>query len=214
MLKFEKKWKQGDQPESGSAFHSSFYHRYFEGYTEAKVQGKNGRKKIMRVYTGQYYSQNLSDRKWKENKIFFLFLYLTAVVLFIFFAAINKDNNKIWFTELSETLVFLAFFWMLYVILNYLAAPRNMTINQYRSSSVMLIKSGKVATIAAWFAAVMQIVYVCLPESTDKRYGMICAIAYGFSGLAVWYLTVLESKMKYKKILSEGSEMNGFEIQR
>jgi len=207
-------WKSETGEKGSSAFHSTSYHKYFDGYTEMKVLKSNGKgDKIVRVYTGPYFSQDVTDRQWKRNKLILIMVYMIVVTAFLFFAALDKANNKVWFTELPQAIVLCSFLWMLYAVFHYVAAPRKMTINQYRSSSGRLLHSGRAAMTASWAAAVTQLVYACVPGNADKLCSILCAVIFALGGAAICYLIVHEGRMIYRHHLSEEQEgTKGMEI--
>ena len=58
--------------------HSRYYHRRFEGFMEQMVTGEDGRRRIRRVYVGDYFSQDMPDRRRVLTRILYAGLWLLA----------------------------------------------------------------------------------------------------------------------------------------
>jgi hypothetical protein len=208
--------KSCDSDIQSSAYHSSSYHRYFEGTSEVLTTGADGQsKKIVRIYTGLYYSQDMTGRRWILNRLLFSGLYLGAAVLFIFFASLNNTGNRIWFVTLPEALSFFGFFWMLYVLFSYMTSPRDMTAGCYRSTSGPLIKSSRLTAIALGLLTLTQLIYTLLFVAEDRFSGILSAAGFAASCIAVYTIGALESRITYKRTPSGNKTPdNGIEIDR
>jgi hypothetical protein len=216
MNGFLDRLKSRDPDILGGAYHSSSYHKYFEGTSETLVTGSGGKsKKILRVYTGMYYSQDISSKRWKLNRLLFAGLYLCAAVLFTFFASVKNAGNRTWFITLPEALSFFGFFRMLYVLFSYMTVPRDMTAGCYRSTSGPLIKSGRITAIALGLLTLMQMIYTLLFAKEDRFSGTLSAAGFAISGIAVYAISALESHIMYKRTPSGNKTPdNGIEIDR
>jgi len=64
----------------------STYHRYFGGYCEYVETDKNGKKRIKRIYTGNYYSPNLTETQCVLYKLVYWFVFLASVVSYLYSA--------------------------------------------------------------------------------------------------------------------------------
>lgn len=199
-----------------SAHHNTAYHNYFEGYTETRVVKPNGRgTKILRVYTGIYYTQDMTDRRWKLNRILFSALYLCSTVLFLLCASLNISSNKSWYVALPEILSFFGLFWMLYILVNYMITPRSMTVGCYRSTSKPIIKSSRLTAAALGLSAFMQLVYMFQHIYENPLSGVLCSVGFFGSSATIFILGTLESHITYKKTHSENKTMgDGVEISR
>lgn len=79
----------GDTAETGFR-HDDYYHKYFHGYTELRIEKPNGKYKIERYYTDNWYRQDCSDKKWILQKI--LQLGLTLISAFGYFWLMSRPD--------------------------------------------------------------------------------------------------------------------------
>jgi hypothetical protein len=203
--------KQG----SGSGFHSASYHRHFEGYTETRGTGSDGKRKIVRVYTGAYYAQALSDKRRKQNRLLFAALYLGAAALFVLCASARIPSNAAWYLAVAQALSFFSLFWMLYVLIQYLTAPAKMEVGHYRATSGPIMKSSRTAAVTLGLLALMTLGNALLLPGQGLLSGFLCATGYACSATAVFMVGRIESRIAYNRTRSEHETMgDGVEIER
>ena len=124
--------ERGGMPQSAS-FHSRGYHRYFEGYSEQTFTDARGKKHIKRVYTGVYHRAQISDAKLSWTKrTYFLLLILSALVC-LFAVSRPSGSNACWYVAVFAALSVLGFLWLLYALVCYATAGRDMTAEDFRS---------------------------------------------------------------------------------
>lgn len=126
--------------------HSRAYHKYFEGYTEVIECGKkDGKQKIRRVYTEDYYIQAGSESKWRLRKLLIVLLYFSAVLSFILGAYRKNALNSSKEMAVLEAIVILLLMGVGILVWNYATAPRKMTIGKYHEISEKLLFHSKLA---------------------------------------------------------------------
>jgi hypothetical protein len=208
--------KSRDSDIQSSAYHSPSYHKYFEGTSEVLTTGVDGKsKKIVRVYTGLYYSQDMPGRQRILNRLLFAGLYIGSAVLFIFCASIKNMGNRTWFIAIPEALSFFGFFMMFYVLLNYMTTPREMTAGCFRSTSGPLIKSSRLTASALGLLTLAQLIYTLFFIKENRIYGIRSAIGFFFSCIAIYAIGFSESRITYKRTRSKNNiPDNGIEIDR
>lgn len=65
--------------------HSTFYHRFFEGYSEQLVPKGNGKgRRVERTYVGKTYRRSCSDSAWWLAKLGYVGLCLVAATAFVY----------------------------------------------------------------------------------------------------------------------------------
>ncbi|MBQ9210693.1 MAG: hypothetical protein IJ153_03240 [Clostridia bacterium] len=125
------------------------YHRYFEGYTETKRTDERGKTRILRVYTGTVYRQDLprKNRIWLRICYLILFFIMAGCVAL---AAYGQGGaGRALYVALPEVATLCLLAWMLYTLaVNYLFLPERMTVNDYRVSSLALRRYGKWLAVA------------------------------------------------------------------
>jgi len=77
--------RQALEDRDSRLWHSRFYHRYFEGYTENKELDQNGKERIRRIYTADWYGQDLP--KGKRIGVRLLYMMLFAMMVAAVFGA-------------------------------------------------------------------------------------------------------------------------------
>ncbi|MCD7955759.1 MAG: hypothetical protein LUG93_08420 [Lachnospiraceae bacterium] len=152
--KWRKRVQKRDADTRSKSYHSLAYHRFFENYTEYTTTGKNGKKKIIRKYTGPVYMQDLPGAAGVFLKVFFLLVF--AVMVWLIFRTGSMEAQEsmgtAWYLALSELLTILFLTYMGYTLLTgYLTAPARMTTGDYKCSSKALMRAA--AGSAACFGA-------------------------------------------------------------
>lgn len=129
------------------------YSRFFEGYTEYEVLGKNNKLKIDRVYTEDYYVQELSTKRRvavKLTYVFAFFLLCAALVCLSVFSIMKP----FWLMELLEAVAVFCLGWLLVALVYYVPAKKYMSIYVYKNATQHLIRSstGLLGSSALLFA--------------------------------------------------------------
>ena len=123
--------------------HSTYYHKYFQGYTELKVLQSNGKYKIERFYTAPWKQHALTDRQRKKVKR--QYLLLTAVGIFVFvmalMMAVNSNYTRI--AAIPGMLTVIGLILTTVTVNSYAAKPVLMTLWDYKSSSHRLQRTAK-----------------------------------------------------------------------
>lgn len=83
------RWRMGESAETGFR-HNDHYHKYFHGYTEVRIEKENGKYRIERYYTDDWYVQDVSDRKWIVWK--FLLLALSVFSTACYFWLMSRPD--------------------------------------------------------------------------------------------------------------------------
>jgi hypothetical protein len=190
------------------------YHRFFEGYSEITVPKSNGKgTRIERIYTGNYYRQDLTKRQRILIRMLYVGLFLIASILYTSSAIQPLMINSTWYVVLSEagSLVFL--FWILIAFISYLPAAENMTIEDYRSSSLSLKKATFGGSICLGITVLTMLVFIILNPSLELQKVLFCLAKYLMGGLVILSMNRIEWKVNYLIIPSQNkSPENGFEI--
>ena len=180
-------------------WHSSAYHRYFEGYTEREVVNEKGKVKIQRVYIGDWYVRDL-DKKQRILLPVMLFLMLAAAsALFVICAVQTIPANMTWYTAVCQFAAGMCLAWNLVAWIEYIASPRKMTIGDYNSSTVRFRRSS-IASVGALFlcALVLVICAFIYPEYIGAH--LLCALGCGIGGGLMFVSNRIEKNVPYKII--------------
>jgi len=180
---------------------SKAYHKFFEGYTEVRVPRSNGKgTRIKRIYTGEYYRQDLSVRNRVLIRLLYVVFFLCASLLFVSGAVEQFAGNSTWYVNLPEAASVFFLFWILIAFIEYLPAGRDMTIAEYRSSSRSLLKASIGAAICLGVTALATLLFLVLNSFTALLPGIVCIGKYISGSLMMLVLNRLEMKLKYQII--------------
>jgi hypothetical protein len=195
--------KDGKQGKRGT-WHSKAYHRFFEGYSEITVPEPNGKGyRIQRIYTGNYYRQDLKKGRRILLSVLYVALFLGAVYLFVSNAILSLASNSTWYVVLTQVASIPFLFWTLIALFSYLPAERDMTINTYRSSSLSLKRATFGSAISLGVLALATLAFMFLNLSGNPMAEILCAGKYLAGGLLALSMNRLEKKVNYLKIPSQ-----------
>lgn len=194
--------------------HSKAYHKHFEGYTEVRVPKPNGKGiRIERIYTGDYYRQDLTKYQRIVLRLLYTILFMCAVYLYVTSATLPLAINSTWYVTLPEAASIPLLFWIAVAFLLYLLAAQDMTISDYRSSSQSLLKATIGAAICLGACALTTLFFLMLNPSDESLQVALCAVKYAISSLLVLAINRIERRIPYLKVLnSTPHPENGIEI--
>jgi hypothetical protein len=196
--------QKDSKPQKRGVWHNKAYHRYFEGYTEISVPSPNGKGTVIqRIYTGDYYRQDLAKPQRILLRALYLVLYLCAVYLFVSSAVLPLPSNSTWYVTISQAVSIPFLFWLAIVLVSYLPAGYDMTINEYRSSSLALKKSTIGAAISLGTAALVTLVFIFLNQADRQLVELPSMVKYLVGGLSVFLMNRIENKVNYLIIPSQ-----------
>ncbi len=178
--------------------HSSYYHSYFEGYTEARVPDSNRRRyKMARVYTSDYIVPVCG--RLRVRKLGYISLYLAGAVLFLLSAIPSSISNKQWFVEVPTAASFLLLFLTGVVLVFFLGTPSKMTLYQYSFSNKLKLITG-FTSIALGFIIVGTIAALILVENAVNGQSVLSLLGYFVSFICFLLLNRLENNNHYKRL--------------
>lgn len=141
---------------------SGFYHSYWRGWTEVRVDRPGMPYKVERVYTAPWIRQDLPAGKYVLVRVLYGVLLLLAAALFVFAMTRRVGSNSCWYVALfgmPATIVMLVALWMLVA---YAKAPREMTLWEHRSSSTYLRRTCLVYGVLLAATALSTCLYTAL----------------------------------------------------
>jgi hypothetical protein len=195
--------KDAKQDKPGT-WHSKAYHRFFEGYSEITVPKPNGKGyRIQRIYTGNYYRQDLTKGQRILLRGLYIILFLCIAYLFGSSAILPVASNSTWYVILTQVVSIPFLFWILIAFFSYLPAERDMTIADYRSSSLSLQKAALGSAISLGIATLVTLVFMLLNLSNEPLLELLCAVKYLAGGLIALSVNRIERKVNYLIIPSQ-----------
>jgi hypothetical protein len=195
--------RKDDESGGRRTWRSNAYHRFFEGYSEVSVPKPNGKgHTIQRVYTGDYYRQDLTQGQRILIRGSYAALFLFVAYMFISSAILPLAINSTWYVVLPEAVSVPFLFWILIAFLFYLPALKDITIADYRSSSLSLQKATMASAISLGITVFAVVIFTCLNPSNQAELGLLCAMKYAACGTMVLGINRLEKKVNYLVIPS------------
>ncbi|MCD8020942.1 MAG: hypothetical protein LUF92_15620 [Clostridiales bacterium] len=206
--------KLDSQEENTHSFHSFSYHRHFEGYTECRQKNAKGKVKLVRKYNGAWYRQDLSNVRYILLRLGYIGALEAIIALFVSTATMGGMENTPWYLTISELITIFFLTAAVYTLLvNYVFAPKKMTIGDYKSSSRSWMLVAKGMAICFGVNALFLLLCMATGQFTDSTSGMFSAgmmLLAGLLSLALWQV---ELRVPYKT--TEGrapTEEDGVEI--
>jgi hypothetical protein len=192
------------KPDRRGVWHSNAYHRFFEGYSEITVPKPNGKGYgIQRIYTGNYYRQDLTTGQRILLRGLYVAIFVGMGYLFVSSASLPTASNSTWYVVLSQVVSVPFLFWILIAFLSYLPAERDLTIAEYRNSSLALQKATLGSAASLGLAAVAMLVFLLLNPSNKPLVELLCAVKYLAGGLIALSMNLIERKVVYSIVPSQ-----------
>ena len=153
--------QDNDAPETGFR-HSDSYHRFFRGYTEIRVPKEKGRFQIQRFYTQPWIVSTESSKDYRLKRVWMLLLLAFSWGAYITGMCLPAGSNRWWVTAIPGFGTVIALVLLSAAAVNYLFAPRKMTLWGYESTAkrLKLLSAGTGGCMAATLAA--KLVYLLL----------------------------------------------------
>ncbi|MDR1801450.1 MAG: hypothetical protein LBQ95_06400 [Lachnospiraceae bacterium] len=197
------------------SFQNRAYHKYFEGYSETKVADKNGKMHIKRVYTGTYYSQNISAKTRNVLRSLIILLFLLSAFMFIFSASRRNNANITIYATALQALSLIIYLRLLYVLIRYIAAPIKMDIGTFNATSAPLINASRFTAISQLLLFCASAYHAFFAADSDIKRELLCAGGFLLAGALAFGVSLIENRIKYNRTQSETKTIeDGVEISR
>lgn len=187
----------GGHPEN-AAFHSRNYRRHFEGFSEVKARGADGKIRTRRVYTGVYHRARLSDRQITLHRLAYAALWLIAVALFFFAATRPAESNTVVYVTALQGLCVVTLGWLMWALYNILTAGRDMTLGEYRYVD-MVKRAALFSAAALGLTALGTLIYLLAHPGGSP----LCTLWFLLCALCCLGIYLMESRVTYDSFLSD-----------
>lgn len=194
--------------------HSTFYHSFFEGYTEARVKKENQKgTKIIRIYSADYICQDTEDSKWWIYK--FLYLILFVLQSTVYFEAVSQDAGCNFAISTSIAVAIVTICEMIFAAISLCRffSHRNMTRWEYKVSKDYFQKICGATLVGQIITAVGGVAYVVLNGFPDIQKNLLIIGLVVISGCINGVNYLLEHHTPYElvknknQIPEEGNEI-------
>lgn len=194
---------------SNKSWHSSFYHKQYEGYSEYYEYDENGKKRLRRVYTGAYYHAALTTGRRRLISALRVMLLAAAVVLFLIGASRQAVCNTKIYVTIFQALAVLTLVWALSGVIGGLYMPEKMKIGDYKKTSVRVCRASLCSSLCLFAAAAAALVSAVLADGGFNVYCALCAALFLAAGGAMLVLNRMEAGIEYQVIDNDTPEPLG-----
>ena len=179
---------------------SSFYHSYWRGWTEVRVDRPGKPYSIERVYTAPWIRQDLSTRDYILVRILYGLLIALSIALFAFAMTRRVGSNYCWYVALFGMPSAIVMFVVVWMFFSYAKAPRKMTLYEHKSTSVYLKRICLVFSIGLAATALSTVLYTILNAADEPLQQLLNVLLDLLATGCVFAVFLLEKKMKYVDI--------------
>ena len=181
---------------SGSGNMRFFRRRYFDGFTFYETLNAQGKREMHNVYTGTWYTQELSRAQRNRNRLVYVLSLLAGVVLLLLGATREIPINSKVYGAAPAFAGLVGFGWMMMAIFNEFTVPQRRTIGDYRAASLSLQRSGLMCAICAGLTVLLTVVFGLIGGVKPGAHVLAAACELA-SAAAGWLVRQIESKVEY-----------------
>lgn len=201
-----------EHKEQSSSWHSGYYHRYFEGWTEVTEPKPSGRGvRIKRVYTGEYYKADMSQRERRVHKLISTLLVLLVVVLYVRAGLMSLGSNAVWYVVFPEFMALCGSIFLVWFLISKLTAPELLKIREYKEGMKNLRLTGAVQAIFLALTSLNTLLHFFLSSGDSGE--IVAAVMFFAAGAAAFGVYLMEKNVKYNRISNKNGSMDGHRIE-
>jgi ABC-type multidrug transport system fused ATPase/permease subunit len=192
---------------SAGVHHSMYYHRRYEGWMEQLVEKDGGKKRIERVYVGEYYSQDLSARQGLLIRFLYFVLYTLSSAFFLIASIRFTGSNRTFVVQFICFLTLLCLIALFIFLCAYALSPKRMTVWEYyagpsrvRTFSFItaLLMGGNVAAV---------FMFILTADNADVQSEIVNIAAYLAVLVLMFVLYRVEKSIRYEVTASSAKEI-------
>lgn len=187
-----------DTPESGLR-HSTYYHKYFRGYTEVRNVNAKGRVTTERCYTRPWIVSGLSARNYWLVRLLYALLVAASAALFITGLCLKVPGTASWVVALPGLPSAILLFLLAVVTLTYIFVEKKMTLWDHVSST-RRVKVVSLITAIGQALTALTLAGFALVTGEQVLKSLGCAALVLLSACCSGALFFLERKMPYQEI--------------
>jgi len=197
--------------EKSSSWHSAYYHRYFEGWTEIPETAPSGKVRIKRVYTGEFYKADMSRNGRYMHKMFISLLVLLSAMLYVRAALMPLASNGVWYVVLPEVFALCGFIFLVWFLISKLTSPVMLKIREYREGIKNLKLAALLQSLFLTLTAINTILHLLLGGGDGGE--IVAAVLFLLAGAAAFGVYLMEKNVKYLRVSNENGAMEGYRIE-
>lgn len=155
---------------------------------------------IERVYVGNYYRRNVSDRHHKMLKVQYVVMYLLSMAAFLFAGTRATQLNAVIYVYIPVVLSLVVMLYFIFPLVYNLTAPREMIIRVYRDSSEKLIHVSMCAALLQVINALNTIIgMVCVSGQVGLQQ-FLSIVGFLVSAVLLLWLWQTERHLEYETL--------------
>lgn len=193
---------------SNKSWHSTFYHSQFEGYSERYELDEHGKKKLIRVYTGEYYRPAQEPSRRRLLAALRAVLFLAGAALFITGAALPAVCNGTFYVTIFQALTVVCLAFVLMGLCNLLTVRGDFTIPTFSHGPARLKRWSLLGALTLFAAALAAVIAAFAGETFDAR-SLLSAGLFLAAGACLLGLNRMESSVRYDYIENPVAEPDG-----
>lgn len=189
--------RMGETAETGFR-HNDRYHKYFHGYTEVRIEKENGKYRIERYYTDDWYVQDVSDSKWLLLKFLQLALSVFSTAgYFWLMARPDLEGNTSRLVAIPGLISVPLLILLLASTIGYVFTKRKMTWWDYHASTGRMMRYTLITGTMLLFTGVL--IFVRIFGGVENAAAEL-KLAFGvmITALAPFIMYYMEKKTDYK----------------
>ena len=181
-------------------WHSRSYQREFEGFAEREITGPNGRRKIERVYVGNYYELDAAPGRRRLLKWTHVVFSVAAAVFFALSSTAEAPCNYSRLVAFFQAVEVLGLVWMLWLSLRNLFTRPRMILRTYRGTSRAILLWSRITAGAACFNGALSLLFTFLHFEESLGKGLLCVLWHVLSAAMMFLIYTIEKDQKYRVI--------------
>jgi ABC-type multidrug transport system fused ATPase/permease subunit len=193
--------------------HSLYYHRRYEGWMEHLIEREGGKKRIERVYVGEYYSQDLSVRQGLLIRLLYFVLYALSSAFFLIASIRFTGSNRTFVVQFVCFLTLLCLIAFLVFLCAYVFSPKRMTVWEYYAGPLRIRTLSFIIALLMGGNAAATFTFILITDNADVQSEIVNIAAYLAVLVLMSVLCRVEKSIRYKVTASSAKEMrNGYYI--
>lgn len=195
--------------------HKTYYHKHFQGFTEIRRVGKNGRVTIERRYTAPWQRHRLTNAQWALTKLLYILGVLISTVLFLWATTRRVPTNTAALVAAPGFLTGFLLILMWMSVFAYVSAPRNMTLWEYRSGKGKIELFTRLTFAATLATVAAKILYICVWMDFSWTGEVAGLLALIIAAVPLILIYAAERRMGYEELENENhvTEEERYDIQ-
>lgn len=187
---------------SGETWHRKGYHRFFEGYTEYRTE-ENGKRKLHRVYTANWYACELDAGKRKFLRL--LYALLTSASLALFFLSGTRElaSNSSVPVILLQAVSLAVQVRLAIAVVYYIANDKKLEKRIYKSSVVAIRDSAKVGAMLTGTTGAAVILFAIITDRGMFGQELISALLFAGAAAMQYAMHLIESRVPYAEVRND-----------